>query len=249
MKKLEGKVAVITGGNSGIGLETAKKFKEHGARLVIFGRNEKTLAEARQVVGDGTITVRGDVTQMADLDNLFALTREKFGGIDVLFVNAGMMKFAPVAMVPEALFDETMNVNFKAAFFTVQKAIPLLNEHASIIFNTSIANAKAATNASVYGASKAAIRSLAQSLASELAEKSIRVNTVSPGYVETPLMGRMGLTPEQLKGLEQHVLGKIKLKRFGRPEEVANAVLFLASSESSFITGEELVIDGGQLQT
>ena len=196
MKRLQGKTAVITGGNSGIGLATAKEFVEQGARVAIFGRNKETLDESVRTIGNGVVSIQGDVSKMKDLDTLFRTVKEQFGGIDILFVNAGIGKFAPLEMINESFFDDVMAVNFKGAFFTVQKALPLLNRNASVILTTSITNQIGMQNSSVYAASKAALRSLARTLSAELVGKGIRVNAISPGPVETPIYGRMSMNEE-----------------------------------------------------
>ena len=247
MGKLNGKVAVITGGNSGIGLASAKALQAEGAKIVLFGRNQETLNAAAQELG-GVLAVQGDVAQSADIDRLFAQVEQKLGKIDVLFVNAGIAKMAPVEQVTEEFFDETMNVNLKGAYFTVQKAIPYLNDNASVIFNTSINANIGMPTTSVYAASKAAVVSLARTFSADLVGRGIRVNAVSPGPVETPIYGRMGMPQEQLAGFAENVASQIPLKRFGRPEEIANVVAFLASPESSFILGTEIVADGGMSQ-
>ena len=245
MKSLEGKVAVITGGNSGIGLATAKLFQEAGAKVAISGRDQKSLDEAVKALGPGTVAVRSDVSKLGDLDTLFDVVANKLGRIDVLFANAGIAKFAPVGDVVEASYDETFDINVKGVFFTVQKAIPYLNDNASIIMNTSIANQAGLPASSVYGASKAAVRSFARTMAGELAARGIRVNVVSPGPIATPLYGKLGLSKEQVEAFAASIISQVPLKRFGTAEEVGQAVLFLASGASSYITGVELNVDGG----
>lgn len=241
MGRLEGKVAVITGGNSGIGLATAREFRREGARVVITGRDARTLAEAARELGGEVLALRSDSANLADIDALFAAVKERFGRVDVLFVNAGVARFAPLEETDEGLFDQTMNINFKGAYFTVQKALPLLSDGASVILNASVGAHVGFPNSSVYSASKAALLSLVRTLSADLAGRGIRVNAVSPGPVETPIFGRMGLAEEAAKGLGEQV----PLKRLGRPEEIARAVLFLASPDSSFIVGTEIVADGG----
>src|SRR5205807_1159783 len=248
MGKLEGKVAIITGGNSGIGLATAKEFKEQGARVVITGRDQQTLDEARKEIGGEVLAVRSDTSSLMEMDKLFAVVKEKFGKIDVLFVNAGIGKFAPVEAVTEDLFDSIMDVNFKGAYFTIQKALPLLNDNASIVLNASINAYIGMPNSSVYAASKAALITLARTLSAELVGRGIRVNVVSPGPVTTPILGRMGMPPEVLEETKKSIQAQVPMKRFGRPEEIAKAVLFLASEDSSFLLGTELVADGGMSQ-
>lgn len=246
--KLQGKVAVVTGGNSGIGLAIAREFTEQGADVVIFGRNTQTLHEAAQTIGNGTLGVQGDVTRLADLERLFQETVARFGKIDILVANAGIAKPAPLDLTDEALFDLTSDVNFKGAFFTVQKAIPHLNDGASVILTTSAGNVKGMPEFSVYVASKAAVRSLARSFAAALLPRGIRVNALSPGPIETPIFGRMGLPEEVQEGIAAQISEMTPIKRFGQPEEMAKAALFLASSDSSYVVGSELVADGGMSQ-
>lgn len=241
MGRLEGKVAVITGGNSGIGLATAREFRREGARVVITGRDARTLAEAARELGGEVLALRSDSASLADIDALFAAVKERFGRVDVLFVNAGVARFAPLEETDEGLFDQTMNINFKGAYFTVQKALPLLGDGASVILNASVVAHVGFPNSSVYSASKAALLSLARTLSADLVGRGIRVNAVSPGPVETPIFGRMGIAEEATEGLREQV----PLKRLGRPEEIAKAVLFLATPDSSFLVGTEIVVDGG----
>jgi NAD(P)-dependent dehydrogenase (short-subunit alcohol dehydrogenase family) len=248
MGKLEGKVAVITGGNSGIGLATAIEFAEQGAQLVISGRDQKTLDQAAKELGPEALAVRADVAKLADIDKLFAAVRAKFGRVDVLFVNAGIGKFAPFEAVTEELYDTVLDINLKGAYFTIQKALPLLADGASIVLNASINAHIGMANSSVYAASKAALISLARTLSAELVARNIRVNVISPGPVTTPILGRMGLAPEALEQNLQAIAAQVPLKRFGRPEEIAKAALFLASSDSSFLLGSEIIADGGMSQ-
>ena len=248
MGKLEGKVAVVTGGNSGIGLATAKEFREQGARVVITGRDRRTLEEAAREIGGDVLAVHADASSLEDTDRLFAAVAEKFGKIDVLFVNAGIGKFAPIEAVTEELFDQIMDINFKGAYFTIQRALPLLNDNASVILNTSISAHIGKPNSSVYAASKAALLTLARTLSAELLGRGIRVNAVSPGPVATPIFERLGLQPEEVQEKTRKIQEQVPLKRFGRPEEIAKTVLFLASSDSSFLLGTEIVADGGMSQ-
>jgi NAD(P)-dependent dehydrogenase (short-subunit alcohol dehydrogenase family) len=248
MGRLEGKVAVITGGNSGIGLATAKEFKEQGARIAISGRDQKTLDEAVQEIGGDVLAVRADTSSLPAIDKLFAAVKEKFGKIDVLFVNAGIGKFAPLEAVTEEMFDSIMDINFKGAYFTIQKALPLLNDNSSIVLNTSINAHIGMPNSSVYAGSKAALITLARTLSAELVGRGIRVNAVSPGPVTTPIFGRLGLPPEALEETRKNIQEQVPMKRFGRPEEIAKTVLFLASSDSSFLLGSEIIADGGMSQ-
>lgn len=248
MASLSGKVAVVTGGNSGIGLATAKRFREEGARVAISGRDQKTLDEAVKTIGGDVIAVRADVSKLADLDKFYKIVGEKFGKIDVLFANAGVAKFAPFADSTESMFDETFDINVKGVFFSIQKALPLLNDGASIIINSSVVNETGVATASVYSATKAAVRSFARTLTTELVDRGIRVNVVSPGPITTPIFGRMGLPKAALDDFARDVTTKIPMKRFGKPEEIASTVLFLATPESSYITGVDINVDGGMGQ-
>ncbi|HET7209065.1 MAG TPA: SDR family oxidoreductase [Terriglobales bacterium] len=245
MRTLEGKVAVITGGSSGIGLATAKVFRDSGAKVAISGRNQKSLDDAIKELGAGVVAVRSDVSKLSDLDTLFNAVVKKLGRIDVLFANAGIAKFAPLTDVSEDAYDEMFDINVKGAFFTIQKAIPHLNDNASIILNSSFVNQAGVPTTSVYAASKAAVRSLARGISSELASRGIRVNVVSPGPIATPLYGKLGLPKESVDAFAANIVSQVPLKRFGQAEEVAQTVLFLAGNASSYITGVELNVDGG----
>ena len=248
MGKLSGKIAVITGGNSGMGLVTAKRFVEEGAHVVITGRREKELREAAELIGRNVTTVTGDVSRLEDLDRLYSVVREKHGKIDILFANAGLGQLTPLATVSEANFDHTFDVNVKGLFFTVQKALPLLTDGASIVLNASIAASKGMENFSVYSASKAAVRSFARSWTAELKSRKIRVNAISPGPIETPIFGKMGLTQAQVDQFSEQIVSQVPLGRKGRPEEIASTLVFLASDETSYITGIDLSVDGGMAQ-
>ena len=245
MKTLEGKVAVVTGGNSGIGLATAKRLKEEGARVAISGRSQKTLDEAVKTIGNGTVAVQADVARLTDLDKLYAEVSRKLGKIDVLFVNAGVAIFAPLSETSESVFDEQFDINVKGAYFTIQKALPLLNDGASIILNTSVVDSKGGIGTSAYAATKAALRSIARTAAAELVGRGIRVNAVAPGPIVTPILGRSGLPKEALDAFAKEIIEKVPMKRFGQPEEVAGVVAFLASQDASYITGVEINVDGG----
>src|ERR1700722_17158189 len=245
MQRLEGKVAVVTGGNSGIGLATAKRLQQEGARVAISGRSKKTLEEAVKTIGNGVVAVQSDIAKLGDIDKLFREVSQKLGKIDVLFVNAGVAKFAPFADTPESMFDELFDIYVKGSYFTIQKALPFLNDGASIILNTSAADSKGMIGTTAYAATKAALRSLARTAAAELTARGIRVNTIAPGPIVTPIFGRTGLPQEAVDQFAKDVLGRIPMKRFGQPEEVAGAVAFLASADASYITGVELNVDGG----
>jgi NAD(P)-dependent dehydrogenase (short-subunit alcohol dehydrogenase family) len=246
MSKLASKVAVITGGNSGIGLASAKRFKAEGATVIINARNEKRLAETLAENGDIFDDVFvADVSNVSDLARFFAQIGEKYGKIDVLFLNAGVAYFAPIELLDEATYDKQFDINVKGVLFGVQKALPYLNEGASILLTTSVVNQQGMANSNAYAATKAAVRSLARSLSAELVGRGIRVNAISPGPIETPIFSKMGLPNEQVGQMAEGIKAGVPLGRFGTPDEVASAALYLASAESSFIVGEELVIAGG----
>ena len=247
-KKLEGKVAVITGGNSGIGLATAQRFAAEGAHVFITGRRQAELDQAVKQVGHGAVGVQGDVAKMADLDRLHATVKEQRGRIDVLFANAGGGEFAALGAITEAHFDHLFNTNVKGLLFTVQKALPLFQDGGSIILNASVAGSKAMEAFSVYGATKAAVRSFARSWTAELKSRRIRVNAVSPGPIDTPVVGKLGLSDAQAADFIAGVVTAVPMGRMGRADEIAKAVLFLASDDSSYVTGTELFVDGGMTQ-
>ncbi len=248
MGKLTGKVAVVTGGNSGIGLETARRFVAEGADVVITGRRQDALDEAVKSIGKCVTGVQGDVANLADLDRLYAYVAQRWGRIDVLFANAGLVEFVPFGQVSEASYDLQFDVNVKGLFFTVQKALPLLVDGATIILNASVAGVKAVAGSSAYSATKAAIRSLARTWTVELKDRHIRINTLSPGPIETPIFGKAGLSEAQMNEFASHIVGQVPLGRIGKADEIAKAAVFLASDDSSFVTGIDLQVDGGLAQ-
>jgi NAD(P)-dependent dehydrogenase (short-subunit alcohol dehydrogenase family) len=247
-QKLAGTIAVVTGGSSGIGLATAKRFVEEGAHVVITGRREKELKEAAAFIKRNVTTVVGDVSRLEDLDRLYAVVKEKHGHIDVLFANAGAGTLAPLAVATEAHFDKTFDVNVKGLFFTVQKALPLFKDGGSIILNSSVSNVLGVPAFTAYAASKAAVRSFARGWTMDLKDRKIRVNSMSPGPIETPALENAGLTPEQAEQAAAQFVTQVPMGRRGKPEEIAAAVVFLASDESSYITGVDLAVDGGMAQ-
>lgn len=245
MKRFEGKVAVVTGGNSGIGLAAARAFAREGARVAITGRDEASLKAAERDLGDGALAVRADSSRMADLDAVMGRIRERFKKIDALFVNAGIGKFVPFDQVTEAFFDETVAVNLKGVFFTVHKALPLLGPGSAVVLNASINAHKGMPGTTVYGATKAAVVNLAKTLSADLVDRGIRVNAISPGPVESALLARTGMSEEELDKTKEWIRSQVPVKRFAKPEEIAEAVLFLCSDASSYVVGAEIVIDGG----
>jgi len=245
MKRLQGKIAVVTGGNSGIGLATAKRLLDEGAKVAISGRNQKTLDEATRSLGKDVLVVKADTAQLSETTRLLKAVNDRFGKIDILFINAGVAKFAPLTDTPESLFDEQFDINIRGAYFTIQKAVPFLNDGASVILNTSVAGSTGTPGTSAYSATKAALRSLARTAAAEFAARNIRVNAVAPGPIVTPIFGRTGLPQQEIDDWAKQLVQKVPLQRFGQPEEVAGVVAFLASSDASYITGVEINVDGG----
>ncbi|MFZ5561177.1 MAG: SDR family oxidoreductase [Pseudomonadota bacterium] len=245
MARLEGKTVLITGGSSGIGLASARLFRQEGARVAITGRDPERLARAAAEIGGDTLALRSDAGSVAAIEAMLAQVQAHFGRLDVLFLNAGVSVALPMEMIGEAQFDEILQVNVKGVFFTLQKALPLLAPPASVIVTTSIANRMGSPHFSAYAASKAAARSLVQSLALELAARGVRLNAISPGPIDTPIYDRVGLPPEMVQGVKAGIAGRSPSGRFGTPEEVARVALFLASAEASYVVGEEIVVDGG----
>ncbi|CAN5487114.1 SDR family oxidoreductase [soil metagenome] len=245
-QKLRNKSALITGGNGGIGLATAKLFRDHGARIAITGRNPESLARAQQELGADTLVLRRDSGKLADVELTMQEIKSAFGSLDILFVNAGASHPVPFDQVTEASFDEISATNFKGAFFTIQKALPLLSKNASVIVTTSVSNQRGAPRFSAYAACKAALRSLVQSLALDLIQRGVRVNAISPGPIATVNFGeRWNMTPEAAQLVKDGLISRSPIKRFGTPQEVAQAALFLASEDSSYMVGAEIVVDGG----
>jgi NAD(P)-dependent dehydrogenase (short-subunit alcohol dehydrogenase family) len=245
MARFTNKSVVIIGGNSGIGLASAKAFAREGARVLITGRDPQTLRSAQEEIGHDALAMRSDVKDLTAHGPLMERVRADLGRIDVLFVNAGMGGFIPFEQVTEEFWDQVTNVNLKGPYFLIQKALALMGAGASIVLTSSIGHCKGIPGNSVYAAAKAGMRSLARNLGVELVSRGIRVNCVSPGPIDTPIFNRSGVPPEELAGMREAIRMQIPMKRFGESEECAGAVLFLASSEASFITGVDLLVDGG----
>jgi NAD(P)-dependent dehydrogenase (short-subunit alcohol dehydrogenase family) len=243
MKNLENKIAIVTGGNSGIGFATAAELSSKGAKVIVTGRNKESLAKAETELN--VTGIQADQTDLQSIDKLVEQVSSQFGKVDIVFLNAGIAAFAPLDLASEDHYDSIMNVNVKGVYFTIQKLLPILNDGASIILNTSVNAHLGMPNSSVYAASKAAVLSLNKVFAVELASRKIRVNAVSPGPVETPIYGKLGLSKEEVEGFGNVLGEKILLKRFAQADEIAKTVSFLASNDASFITGAEIVVDGG----
>jgi len=248
MNRLSGKVAVITGGNSGMGLATAKLFATEGAKVAVTGRNESTLATAATAIGQDAIAIKADVLDLKSIDAAYQQAFDKFGKFDVLVVNAGVFKGVPLADFTEELFDEIVDINYKGAFFSVQKALPFLNDGASVVITSSVVNVTGMATASAYASTKAAVRSLARGFSTDLLDRKIRVNILSPGPIETPIFDRLGMPQESVDGMKEYMASGVPLKRLGTVDEMANGFLFLASDESSYMVGGEIVLDGGMGQ-
>jgi NAD(P)-dependent dehydrogenase (short-subunit alcohol dehydrogenase family) len=246
MHKLTGKVAVVTGGNSGIGYATAEAFIAEGAQVIITGRNPEAIADAARQLGSGTVGIVNDASKMEDLRAIDQQIKAKgIEKVDILFYNAGVAQFAPVSDMSLETFDNNMNINFRGAFFTVQSLLPMLNEGGSIIFNGTFLGHSTMAGNSAYGASKAALIHLAKTLSVELAGRKIRANTVSPGAISTPIYSKLGMNDEQLSAFAAGFIPKIPMSRFGEAAEIAKAAVFFASNDSSYVTGAELLVDGG----
>jgi len=246
--KLNGKLALVTGGNSGIGLATAKRFVSEGAYVFITGRRQRELDAAVKEIGKNVTAVQGDVANLADLDRLFAQIKKEKGKIDIVFANAGVAKYAPLGKITEELYDSIFDTNVKGLLFTVQKALPLLRDGGSIILNASIVGSKGLASNSVYSATKAAVRSFARTWTTDLKHRRIRVNAVSPGPIDTPGLRELLASSEVGKQRMEMISTGVALGRLGTPDEIAKAVVFLASDDASYITGIELFVDGGFAQ-
>ncbi len=243
MSKLNGKIAIVTGGNSGIGYATAKELKNNGAQVIITGRStERVQTAASELSVKGIVA---DVSSLSAIDRLVAQVKDEYGKVDILFVNAGIFQPAPIGQISEEMFDHQMGINFKGAVFTTEKFLPILNDGASIINLSSVNAYTGMPNTAVYAASKAALNSYTRTAATELAPRKIRINSVNPGPIATPIFGKTGMAEEQLNGFAEAMQNRIPLKRFGQPEDIAKLVSFLASDDASFITGSEYNIDGG----
>ena len=238
-------VIVVTGGNSGIGRGIVNRFHAEGAKVVVFGRNSETLAETVNALGERTLAVTGDVARLDDLKNLAAEVKQEFGHIDHLVVNAGIAQPAPIEDVDEAAYDTTMNINLKGAFFTIQQALPLMREGSTITLIASAVVNKGFANFSVYSASKAGLRSFARTLSAELVPRGIRVNTINPGPIETPIFDKMGIPEDQVAATKDGFSEYVPLKRMGNVEEIAGIATFLAGSDGTYLTGIEINADGG----
>jgi NAD(P)-dependent dehydrogenase (short-subunit alcohol dehydrogenase family) len=247
-KKLEGKIALVTGGNSGIGLATAKRFVAEGAKVIITGRRKENLDAAVKEVGPNATGIQADASKLEDIDRVYAEVKKQYGRIDVLFVNAGGGEFATIDQVTEEHFDKTFGTNVKGLFFTVQKALPLIPEGGTIVLNASVVSIKGMPAFGVYSATKAAVRSFARTWTNELKDRKIRVNVVSPGPIDTPAVDGLAGDAEQAKQLKANLASQVPLGRMGHPDEIAKVVVFLASDDSSYVAGVELFVDGGMVQ-
>jgi NAD(P)-dependent dehydrogenase (short-subunit alcohol dehydrogenase family) len=247
-KKLEGKIALVTGGTSGIGLATAKRFVREGAQVIITGRRKEVLDTAARDLGTQVIGIQADSGKLGDLDRLYAQIKNQYGRLDIVFANAGTGEFATIDQASEEHFDKTFASNAKGVFFTVQKALPLMKAGGAIVLNASVASAKGTPAFGVYSATKAAVRSFARTWTNELKDRKIRVNVVSPGPINTPAVDGLVGDPEQAKQLKAGLAAQVPLGRIGEPDEIAKAVVFLVSDDSSFVAGIELFVDGGTIQ-
>lgn len=247
-KKLEGKIALVTGGNSGIGLATAKRFVSEGAKVIITGRRKENLDAAVKEIGSDATAIQGDASKLGDIEKTMETIKQQYGRIDVLFVNAGGGEFATIDQVTEEHFDKTFDTNVKGLFFTVQKALPLITAGGAIVLNASIVSIKGMPAFGVYNATKAAVRSFARTWTNELKDRQIRVNVVSPGPIDTPGLDGLVQDPEQARQLKAAMASQVPLGRVGTADEIAKAVVFLASDDASYVAGVELFVDGGMVQ-
>jgi NAD(P)-dependent dehydrogenase (short-subunit alcohol dehydrogenase family) len=245
MGKLDGKIALITGGSTGIGLATAKLFQEEGAQVIVTGRNQDAIRAAAKELGSSAVAISSDTSKLAEISRLIETIRQRFGRIDILFANAGIARFQPFGEIEESFFDDHFNTNVKGLYFTIQTALSLIPSGGSILITASVVSKKGFPGSSVYAATKAAVRSFGRTLATELAPRGIRVNTLSPGPVATPLFDKMGLAEEAIGQMQARMADHTALKRMGTSEEIARAALFLSSSDASLIVGAELFADGG----
>ncbi len=248
INKLEGKIAVITGGNSGIGLATAKRFVSDGAYVFITGRRQNELDAAVSEIGKNVTGIQGNVSNLADLDRLYTTVKDQKGHLDILFANAGIGEFVPLGEISEAHFDKIFGINVKGVLFSVQKALPLFQDGGSIILNASVNASKGIEASSVYSATKAAVRSFARTWTVDLKHRKIRVNAISPGPIDTPIFNGLNQSKEEIEQLKKSLITSVPMGRMGSPDEIAKVVSFLASDESSFVTGIELFVDGGMAQ-
>lgn len=246
--KLEGKIAVITGGNSGIGLATAKRFVTEGAYVFITGRRQKQLDLAVSEIGNNVMGIQSDVSNLADIDKIYNTVKDQKNRIDIIFANAGIAQFAPLEKISEEHFDKIFRINVKGLLFTVQKLLPIFQEGGSIILNASIGSSKGVEETSVYSATKAAVRSFARTWTVDLRHRKIRVNAISPGPIDTPIFSNLMQNEEQSEQFKKNIVNTVPMGRMGTPDEVAKVVSFLASDDSSYITGIELFVDGGLAQ-
>lgn len=247
-KKLEGKIALVTGGNSGIGLATAKRFVAEGAFVYITGRRKENLDAAVKEIGSNVVGIQGDVSKLDDLDRIYAQIKQEKGRVDVVFANAGGGEFVPLGQITEEHFDKTFNTNVKGLVFTVQKALPLLPDGGAVVLNGSIVSIKGTPAFGVYNATKAAVRSFARTWTNDLKDRKIRVNVVSPGPIDTPAIDGLVKTAEEAAQFKAAMASQVPLGRMGEPDEIAKAAVFLASDDASYVAGVELFVDGGMAQ-
>lgn len=245
MSQLKGKIALVTGGTTGIGLAAAQQLHAEGAKVVVTGQNPATLEAARRALPDDVLVLRADARSLTDSEQVAAEIERRFGGLDIAFLNAGIARFVPLEGVDEAFYDDTFDINVKGVFFALQKLSPLLRPGASVLVTTSVVSSRGNAGASVYSASKGALVSLVKALAVELAPRGIRVNSISPGPIDTPIFGKIGLPAEAVSEFTGGMAKKVPLGRIGRAEEVARVAVFVASSGASFVTGADIAVDGG----